>query len=134
MPNTKHTESAGLACTMDIEVRPVASAYEAGSWWRVEALMTFRFGGRSVSIHQGRGVAAAGLRLAALALEATPVEERWVVATELVESHADVAVTKVTLELADGTAAEMQRARDFLTGLMANARRGGQGLLPSAAK
>jgi hypothetical protein len=135
MPNTKHTERAGLAYTMDIEVRPVASSYEAGSWSRVEAVVTFRFGGRSVSIREERGAAAAGHRLAALALEAAPVEERWVTSTELVTSYADTSVTKVALELADGTPSEMERARDFLTGLVANARRpGGQGLLASTNK
>jgi len=134
MANKNTTTNAEGTCTAQVQIRPVESSYEAGSWARVEAIATFRFGGRSVSIREERGTAAVGHRLAALALESTPEAERWVVSTELVTSYAEVAITKVALELADGTAAEMQRARDFLTGLVANARRPGQGLLASTNK
>ena len=130
MPRTNHTEGAGRACTTNIEIRPVESSYEAGSWARVDGIVTCRFG-TSVTACEERGVAAAGHRLAALALEATPLEERWVVSTELVTSYANVSVTKLSLELADGTVAEMERAKAFFTALMANARRPG-GPLASA--
>ena len=124
MAKTKHTESVGRPHTTDIEIRPIESSYEAGSWARVDGIVTCRFG-TSVTSREERGVAAAGHRLAALALEATPAEERWVISTELVTSYANVSVAKVALELSDGTVAEMERAKAFFTALMANARRPG---------
>jgi hypothetical protein len=116
----------------EVEIRPVESAYETGSWSRVEAILTLRFS-RSVGIREERGVAAAGHYLAALALDSTPPEERWAISTELITSYRDIAVAKVALELAQGSAAEMERAVTFLTGLAAIARRPrGPGLLAKA--
>ena len=106
-----------------IEIRAVPSQYRPeGFYSQVEARITWCFNGTRVTQLEERSAAAVGHRLVADALEATPPTEGWCLSTEVVTSYRDLTVVKVAIELADGGADEMERAKALLTEITAQLR------------
>ena len=100
-----------------IEIRSIESG--SGYCSRVEAVMTWSFGGTPVSIVEERSAHAVGHRLVADALEATAPWEKWNVSTDVITSYRDITKVKVAIELNDGDADETARARALLTTIVA---------------
>lgn len=113
---TKKTRSS----LQKVEIREVPSQYRPdGFFSQVEARITWCFNGTSVTALEERSAAAVGHRLVANLLEATPPTEGWCLSTEVVTSYRDITVVKVAIELADGGAGEMERAKALLTEITA---------------
>ena len=100
-----------------IEIRSIESG--SGYCSRVEAVMTWSFGGTPVSIVEERSAHAVGHRLVADALEATPPWEKWNLSTEVVTSYRDVTKVKLAIELNNGDLDETARARALLHQVLA---------------
>jgi hypothetical protein len=93
-----------------IEVKGIPSQYTEGSWSSASAKLRWAFRSTAVTVWEERSALAVGHQLVADVLEATPPSERWNVSTELVTSYRNVVEIRLSIELAEGTAAEMERA------------------------
>ena len=113
---TKKAAKPNLIQIMTIEILPIRSDYDANSWARVRALLTFRLNPEEGRGEGARTAMAACHRLAADLLEAMPPAKDWCAPqVEECETFGTTTKIKVAMDLLNGTDEEMERAKALLT-------------------